>query len=187
MIDAPASAGLPELELIASARKGDRQAFSELVQKHRDGVVNVVYRMCSDPDVAEEAAQEAFVRAWKNLDSYREQYPFRSWLYRIAMNVALDYLRRERKNLPLDNLLLRSGDDNPEAHLEHNEQIVRVREAIQELPLNSRSVLILREYERLSYREIADTLDIPIGTVMSRLSYARDRLRQSLATYLEVT
>ena len=186
MSDVTTIFGSPELNLIASARKGDRQAFGELVQKHRDGVVNVVYRMCGDPELAEEAAQEAFIRAWKNLHSYHEQYLFRNWLYRIAMNVALDALRSERKNIALDDLPLRSDNDGPEIRVEKKEKVEHIRKAIRALPMNSRSVLILREYERLSYREIAATLDIPLGTVMSRLNYARNQLRQCLATYLEV-
>jgi len=186
VIDVTVSIGSTEFDLIVSARKGDRQAFGELVHKHRDGVVNVVYRMCGDPELAEEAAQEAFIRAWKNLHSYQEQYLFRNWLYRIAVNVALDTLRREPKNVTLEDLPNPSGNDGPEAMVEEKEQVEHVKKAIQTLPANSRAVLILREYEELSYREIADTLDIPLGTVMSRLNYARNQLRQSLATYLEV-
>ena len=186
MINASVCIGSSELDLIASARKGDRQAFSELVKIHRDGVVNVVYRMCGDPELAEEAAQEAFIRAWKNLSKYQEQYLFRNWLYRIAMNVALDTLRVEKKNVSLDELPLASSSDLPETILEKKERLTRVRESIHALPVNCRAVLILREYEGLSYREISATLDIPIGTVMSRLNYARNQLRQSLAGYLEV-
>ncbi len=186
MFDTTVSIGSPEPYLIASARKGDRQAFGELVQMHRDGVVNVVYRMCGDPELAEEAAQEAFIRAWKSLYSYQEQYLFRNWLYRIAINVAIDTLRREKKNFLLDDMVMQSGNHGPEITVDEQEQVEQVKKAIRALPINCRSVLILREYEELSYREIAATLDIPIGTVMSRLSYARNQLRQTLATYLEV-
>jgi RNA polymerase sigma-70 factor (ECF subfamily) len=175
----------PELNLIASARKGDRQAYSELVKNHRDGVVNVVYRMCGDPELAEDAAQEAFIRAWKSLYSYQEQYPFRNWLYRIAINVALDALRRNTKHVALDDPLLRSDIDETETMIEKREQIKDVKKAIQTLPENCRTALVLREYEGLSYRDIAATLDIPLGTVMSRLNYARNHLRHSLAIYLE--
>ncbi|MDY7077460.1 MAG: sigma-70 family RNA polymerase sigma factor [Chloroflexota bacterium] len=175
-----------EIELITQAQRGDRQAFGELIRRHREGVVNVVYRMCGDANLAEDAAQEAFIRAWKHLPNYRPRSPFRNWVYRIATNVALDALRREREVVDVDTLSLSSSDGGPEATVERAEREKRVRQAVLELPPSSRAVLVLREYEGLSYREIAGTLGIPIGTVMSRLNYARNRLRESLTPYLEV-
>jgi len=175
-----------ELELITQAQQGDRRAFGELVRRHREGVVNVAYRMCGDANLAEDAAQEAFIRAWQHLPSYRPRSPFRHWVHRIATNVALDMLRRERETVDIDALSLPTLDKGPEAMVEGKERGERVRQAVLALPPASRAVLVLREYEGLSYREIADTLGIPIGTVMSRLNYARNRLRQSLASYLEV-
>jgi RNA polymerase sigma-70 factor (ECF subfamily) len=175
-----------ELELITQAQQGDRQAFGELVRRHREGVVNVVYRMCGDANLAEDAAQEAFIRAWQHLPGYRPQSPFRNWVYRIATNVALDMLRRERETVDIDALSLAASDGGPEATVEGRERGEQVRQAVLALPPASRAVLVLREYEGLSYREIADMLGIPIGTVMSRLSYARNRLRESLTPYLEV-
>jgi len=175
-----------ELELITQAQQGDRRAFGELVHRHREGVVNVVYRMCGNANLAEDAAQEAFIRAWQHLANYRPRSPFRNWVYRIATNVALDLLRRERETLDIDALSLATSDKGPEAMVEGKERGERVRQAVLALPPASRAVLVLREYEGLSYREIADTLGIPIGTVMSRLNYARNRLRESLAPYLEV-
>jgi len=106
-------------------------------------------------------------------------------VYRIATNAALDVLRRERETVDVDALSLASSDEGPEATVERGERGERVRQAVLALPPASRVVLMLREYEGLSYREIADTLGIPIGTVMSRLNYARNRLRKSLAPYLE--
>ncbi|MBU0703062.1 MAG: sigma-70 family RNA polymerase sigma factor [Chloroflexi bacterium] len=182
----PALSADAELELISQAQQGDRRAFGELVRLNREGVINVVYRMCGDVNLAEDAAQEAFVRAWKHLPSYRPQSPFRNWVYRIATNVALDALRRERETVDIDALPLAASNEGPEATVEREERGEWVRQAILALPPASRAVLVLREYEGLSYREIADALDIPIGTVMSRLNYARTRLRGSLAPYLEV-
>jgi len=174
-----------ELELIARAKQGDRHAFGELVRRHREGVVNVVYRMCGDANLAEDAAQEAFIRAWQHLPGYRPRSPFRNWVYRIATNAARDVLRRERETVDVDKLSLTAQDAGPEAKLVGRERGERVRLAVLALPPASREVLVLREYEGLSYREIADTLEIPIGTVMSRLNYARSWLRKSLAPYLE--
>jgi len=142
--------------------------------------------MCGDANLAEDAAQEAFIRAWQHLPNYRPRSPFRNWLYRIATNAATDLIRRERETVDVDTLSLASSDEGPEAMVERGERREHVRQAVLALPPASRAVLVLREYEGLSYREIADTLSIPIGTVMSRLNYARNRLRQSLAPYLEV-
>ena len=141
--------------------------------------------MCGDVNLAEDAAQEAFIRAWQHLHSYRPRSLFRNWVYRIATNAALDVLRREREAVDIDGLPLEASDEGPEATVEGKEQGERVRQAVLALPPASRAVLILREYEGLAYQEIADTLNIPIGTVMSRLNYARDRLRESLSRYLE--
>jgi RNA polymerase sigma factor (sigma-70 family) len=175
-----------ELDLIAQAKRGDRQAFGELVHAHRVGVVNVVYRMCGDAHLAEDAAQEAFVRAWKGLHGYQPRSPFRNWVYRIAINAARDALRRQRDTVDVESLPLAAQNGGPEAALQDKERDELVRRAVLELPPASREVLVLREYEGLSYREIADTLNIPTGTVMSRLNYARKRLREALALELEV-
>jgi RNA polymerase sigma-70 factor (ECF subfamily) len=182
----PAPPAETELDLITRAQQGDRRAFGELVRRHREGVINVVYRMCGDANLAEDVAQEAFIRAWQHLPSYRPRSPFRNWVYRIGTNVALDALRRERETVAIDALLLSTGAAGPEATLVGEERGERVRQAVLALPPASRAVVVLREYEGLSYREIADTLGIPVGTVMSRLNYARNRLREALAPYLEV-
>jgi len=175
-----------EIELITQAQQGDRRAFGQLVRRHREGVINVVYRMCGDANLAEDAAQEAFIRAWQHLPSYRPRSPFRNWVYRIATNVALDALRRERETVDIESLPLATSNERPQSTVEREERGERVRQAVLALPPASRAVLVLREYEGLSYREIADTLNIPMGTVMSRLNYARNRLRESLAPYVEV-
>ncbi len=174
-----------ERDLIVQAQRGDRQAFGELIRSHREGVVNVVYRMCGDANLAEDAAQEAFIRAWKHLPSYRPRSPFRNWVYRIANNAALDVLRRQRETVDVDALPLANSGASPEATVEKEERAARVRQAVLDLPDASRAVLVLREYGGLSYKEIADTLSIPIGTVMSRLNYARNRLRDLLSPCLE--
>ena len=174
-----------ELDLISRAQGGDKQAFGQLVRNHREGVINVVYRMCGDACLAEDAAQEAFVRAWLHLPSYRPRSPFRNWLYRIATNAALDGLRRERPSSELDEGMPDPADDGLPAQVERQERSEIVRRAILALPPASRAVMVLREYEGLSYREMADTLGVPLGTVMSRLNYARERLRRSLGRLLE--
>ena len=172
-------------DLVSASLRGDRRAFGELVNRYREGAVAVVYRMTGDSHLAEEAAQEAFIRAWQRLYSYKPQFPFRSWIFGIAVHTALDVLRSAPKEEKLDQLTLEARGGNPEAEQEAKDRRALVQRAVLALPPASRAVLILREYEGLSYQEIAATLDIPVGTVMSRLSYARGHLRQALAPLLE--
>ena len=171
-----------ETELVIRAQKGDRNAYSELVSLHSRGVLNVIYRMCGDAQLAEDAAQETFIRAWSHLGSFRTEASLRNWLYRIALNTATDMLRREKHILPgaMDDLQLVDPGLSPEGLFIEQEQTNLVQQAIRSLPDSSRQVLVLKEYEGLSYREIADALEIPIGTVMSRLNYARGFLREKL-------
>ncbi|HEX6035239.1 MAG TPA: sigma-70 family RNA polymerase sigma factor [Anaerolineales bacterium] len=171
-----------ETELVIRAKNGDRNAYSELVCIHAEGVRNVIYRMCGDAQIAEDAAQETFIQAWLYLSSYRPQASLRSWLYRIAVNAATDMLRKEKRILPnaLEDLPLKDPLPGPEALFSQGEQTALIQNAVLSLPDACRAVLVLREYEGLSYQEIAETLDIPVGTVMSRLNYARKLLRERL-------
>jgi RNA polymerase sigma-70 factor (ECF subfamily) len=176
-----------EIDLINQAKDGDRRAFSQLVIRHREGVVNVVYRLCGDPQLAEDVAQEAFIRAWQNLPRYQPRSAFRNWIYRIATNAALDVLRKQRESVDIEDLPLSSSEGGPESTLEKKERAEQVQQAVLALPPASRSVLVLREYENLTYQEIADTLDIPLGTVMSRLNYSRKLLVSALAPIMEAS
>ena len=184
-------AAINETELVTRAQKGERSAFSELVCIHVQGVRNVVYRMCGDVQIAEDAAQETFIQAWMHLSSYRPQTSLCSWLYRIAVNAATDILRKEKRILPnaLEDLQLKDPQPGPEAILSQAERTSLLQKAVLSLPDASRAVLVLREYEEMSYQEIADALDIPVGTVMSRLNYARkllkDKLKQKLFLQME--
>ena len=175
-----------ETELVSRAQSGDRNAFSDLVRAYAQGVLNVVYRMCGNMQVAEDAAQETFIQAWMKLSSYRPKSSFRNWLYRIAVNTAIDMLRKEKRILPgaVEDLALTDSHPGPEAMFVSEERAELVRKAVVNLPDAGRSVVVLREYEGLSYQEIAETLDIPVGTVMSRLNYARKLLRESLEVSL---
>jgi RNA polymerase sigma-70 factor (ECF subfamily) len=175
-----------ETELVHRAKNGERNAFSELVCIHAQGVRNVIYRMCGDAQVAEDAAQETFIQAWLHLSSYRPQTSLRNWLYRIAVNAALDMLRKEKRILPnaLEDLQLSDPLPGPETVFSQGERTALVQKAVLSLPDASRAVLVLREYEGMSYHEIANALDIPVGTVMSRLNYARKLLKDKLAPKL---
>jgi RNA polymerase sigma-70 factor (ECF subfamily) len=174
-----------EADLIAEAQNGDRGAYGELTRRYYDGVIRVVYRMCGDAELAQDAAQEAFIRAWLNLPRFTPGTSLRNWLYRMAVNAALDVLRREAKRAgpDIDALALPDPGEGPEAALINKERETAVRRAVLALPEAGRSVLVLREYGGLSYKEIAAALDIPLGTVMSRLNYARGQLKGTLRAY----
>jgi RNA polymerase sigma-70 factor (ECF subfamily) len=178
-----------EQQLIARAQQGDRQAFGDLVMHYQNGVTNIAYRMLGDPALAEDIAQETFIKAWRHLKRYNPEHPFHAWLYRIAVNTSLDAGRREssrrrREIVDLDpGDLSASPEATPETAAERRERALEVKRAVLALPEASRSALILREYEGLSYAEISAALGIPVGTVMSRLNYARQQLRTSLAEY----
>jgi RNA polymerase sigma-70 factor (ECF subfamily) len=178
-----------EKDLVLRAQGGDRNAFNDLVTLHAHGVMKVVYRMCGDAQLAEDAAQETFIRAWSHLGEFRPEMSLRNWLYRIGLNVATDMLRREKHIDPadLDDLHLPDPQLGPEGVYLQDERIALVQEAIASLPEASRVVLVLKEYGELSYREIAESLYIPLGTVMSRLNYARRLLKEKLEGQLAVS
>jgi RNA polymerase sigma-70 factor (ECF subfamily) len=180
----------PEAERIRRAADGDVNAFSSLVEEHRPRVLRTAYGIVGSTQEAEEIAQEVFIKVWRSLPGYNRIGAFSSWLYRITVNASIDRIRRRREETSLDD---RSEGTTPlvdrlsEKRSEIPEEVVVrqdsnriIREAIEELSPNARATLILREYEQLSYREIAEALDIPIGTVMSRLNYARRALRKKL-------
>jgi RNA polymerase sigma-70 factor (ECF subfamily) len=180
-VDNPQIAGVED-GLIEQAQRGDRNAFGELVRRYYPGVVNVVYRLCGDTGLAEDMAQETFLKAWINLSSFHPQSSLRNWLYRIAVNAALDVLRRRPVETLEEEAVLMLADHSagPETVLIEKERIAQIQQAMHSLPEAARSVLVLREYGGLSYQEIASVLDVPVGTVMSRLNYARNRLREML-------
>jgi RNA polymerase sigma-70 factor (ECF subfamily) len=183
---------LPEVEesLIIQAKTGDRAAYGELVARCYPDVIRVVYRLCGDSQLAQDAAQEAFLRAWVRLPEFRPRAPFRHWVYRIAVNTALDTLREKpQESIDDDTTVwhMAAGSPDPEAAYIEKEQAGQVQRAVNTLPEAARAVLVLREYGGLSYDEIASILEIPVGTVMSRLNYARTRLRETLRqTHREV-
>ena len=175
-----------EDNLILQAKQGDRNAYGELVGRHYENVVKVVYRLCGDGQIAQDATQEAFIRAWVKQPSFQPRSPFRNWVYRIAVNTALDILRR-RPEESIENSegirIMAEKSPGPEAAYIEKEQVDFLQGAVRALPEAARAVLVLREYGELSYDEIASVLEIPLGTVMSRLNYARTRLREMLKKY----
>jgi len=187
-----------EAEWIRRSIAGDHAAFAEIVSCYRSTVVALAYRLCGDPATAEDVAQDAFVHVWQALPRFRGEASLRTWLCRIASNTAIQRLRSVRPVVSLDGTDLPGrnapppqestdlADETPglESQTLRHELGEAVRRAVLALPPQSRAALVLREYNGLSYREIAAALGIPIGTVMSRLNYARQRLRQELAGYV---
>ena len=174
---APRNGDESEREWIARAQAGDKVAFGQLVRRYERLLVSVAYHRGLDLQTAQDAAQEAWVKAWLALPRYRESLgSLRAWLCRIAINAAIDARRRDRPAQDLDE---RMPDENnsPADQAEAGVNVQAVRQAVAQLPAAYRTALVLREYEGLSYAEIATALSIPPGTVMSRLNYARSRLR----------
>ncbi|HOG47771.1 MAG TPA: sigma-70 family RNA polymerase sigma factor [Anaerolineae bacterium] len=174
------STGEPEQALVARARRGDKDAFGALVVRHHRAVAAIAYHMTGDAATADDVAQAAFLRAWEQLATLRDDAAFKSWLCRLAVRASIDCLRRAPREQPLPDGVVDPAGSPEGAALAH-ERARAVRRAVLGLPEQCRAALILREFEGLSYKEIAQVLGIPMGTVMSRLSYARGLLRTALA------
>lgn len=176
-----------EAELIERAKKGDPKAFGVLVERYQRRVIGVALAIVRNQDDAIELAQETFIRAYENLAKFESRSSFSTWLYRIASNLAIDFRRREsRRNVlrgeeadaELSRMPSALGDSFKAAH--RGELGQRINEALKELTAEHRAVILLREVEGLSYDEISEVMQCPRGTVMSRLHYARGRLREIL-------
>lgn len=176
-----------ETELIQRAKEGDSRAFGVLVERYQRRVVSVALAVVHNQEDAVELAQETFVRAFENLSKFESRSSFSTWLYRIAANLAIDFRRREGRHVVLrgdeaENELKRLPSQRGDSFGEtvRGELSDRIREALKELTPEHRAVILLREVEGLSYDEISEVLQVPRGTVMSRLYYARTRLRSIL-------
>ena len=177
----------PDSFLIARARQGDLRAFEEIVRLYQRRVYGVALRIVRAHDVADDVAQEAFVRAWRSLDRFELGRPFGPWVCRIAANLAVNHVRSPRareEGLPEGHAETRGDDPGPLAAVLDAEARRVLDEAVAGLPLEQRAVFVLRAVEEMSYAEIASALGISPGTVMSRLFRARERLARSLGPYL---
>ena len=169
--------------MISRARGGDRDAFGELVEQYRDNVYRLAYRMCGNAYDADEAAQEAFVAAWRALPNFRGDAKFSTWLYRLTTNAAIDVMRREKRHQTVgDGEMMDLADDadSPQETVERTEQQEAVQKALATLSEEYREVLLLRYMEELDYAEIADVLQLPSGTVKSRINRAKAALKTAL-------
>jgi len=186
----PESEPIEEDRLVRRAQKGDREAFNLLVLTHQGFVYNLAVRSLSDPDEAQDIAQEAFLRAWMALPRFKARSRFRTWLFRIVVNLCytrLPGLRRELDALPVDEAsgLMDESRVNPSKAAEVSEQRDYLHRQIENLPDSYRVMIVLRYQQGFSYAEIAEILELPMGTVKTGLHRARKRLREALQTYQE--
>lgn len=169
-------------------QRGETDAFEILVRRHEKTIFNLVYRMLGDYDDAAEVSQEVFLSAYRAIGQFRGDANFSTWLYRIALNHATTRRRnlhsRQQKNLPLDDLEpLKDPQPGPVETLEKKEIRERVQLALNRLEPDDATVILLRDLQDISYEEVARMLEIPVGTVKSRLHRARQALKSQLATY----
>jgi RNA polymerase sigma-70 factor, ECF subfamily len=182
-----------EAELVRRAQAKDMEAFEVLVNLHQRYVYNLALRVLADEQEAWDIAQETFVRAWLALKGFRGQSQFRTWLFRIATNLCynrLPGLRRQLSALGEDCLMELPADPQqdpgPHGSMEMQEQRVFLHRKIEELPESQRLLVVLRYQEELSYEEIANVLNLPLGTIKTGLFRAKERLKESFRTYSEV-
>ncbi|MFQ6093198.1 MAG: RNA polymerase sigma factor [bacterium] len=180
--------------LIGRARQGDSEAFGSLVTRYRKRIYTLCYQMTFKREDAEDMVQETFLRAYRAIGKFEEGGSFYTWIYRIATNLCLSRLSRNkhRNECPLEDcefpqFPLHRADHNPDVNLERRELVEKIRGAIENLPARYRTIVVLKTFQGLSYDEIADVLKIPKGTVMSRLNRARVKLKGSLRQYVRET
>jgi len=182
-----------DLQLIDESLAGDANAFGRLVQKYQDRLFNTLCRVVSCREEAEDIAQEAFVKAFVQLEKFRRDSAFYTWLYRIAFNTAASRGRkRSRVGPSLDSMRESNGEEpvdseeNPRERLERLERAKLVQAALDTISDEYRAILVLREMESYSYEDISEILDVPIGTVRSRLHRARLQLHDQLKETLQI-
>lgn len=186
------TANATDEELVRSACRGDREAFEELVHRHRDKIYSRAFSMVRNADDAFDLSQEAWIKAWQRLTQFHGDSSFATWMTRITINVCLDFLRRQKRAYfesteTLEETvggverLLPPSEVDPLEGLEREELRGRIDAAMAGLSDAHRTVLVLHEYEGLEYKEVAKRMRCSLGTVMSRLFYARRNLAARLA------
>ena len=186
---------LTDLELVQRVQAGDKRSFDVLVLKYQHKVINLVMRYMHDPDTAQDVAQEAFIKAYKGLKNFRGESAFYTWLYRIAINTAKNHLVSQGRRAPTNDIDADEAEQfegesalkeygTPENEMLRDEIQSIVSNAIDALPDDLRTAIVLRELEGMSYEEIAEAMDCPIGTVRSRIFRARESIDKVLQPLL---
>ncbi|MCU0932902.1 MAG: RNA polymerase sigma factor RpoE [Thiobacillaceae bacterium] len=186
-----------DLQLVERVRAGDKQAFGLLVEKYQRKLLRLLSRMVRDPDEVEDIAQETFIKAYRALPQFRGDAAFYTWLYRIGVNTAKNYLSSRHRTMPTlseqaldeddepDERLVVKDIGTPESELLSKQMVIAVNEAVDALPEELRQAITLREMEGMSYEEIAEAMDCPIGTVRSRIFRAREAIAAKLRPILD--
>jgi RNA polymerase sigma-70 factor (ECF subfamily) len=171
---------------LEQARQGDKEAFGKLIEAYQTPVFNLAYRMLGNADEAEQAAQEAFIRAWTRLDSYDPAHKFSTWLLSITSNYCIDQIRKRRTQLlsidgplPAHPALMSEQSAGPENQVVQNERQEVVQVLLQTLPADYRQAVVLRYWYDMSYEEIADVMETTVSAIKSRLFRARRQLADS--------
>jgi RNA polymerase sigma-70 factor, ECF subfamily len=194
-----AQSDVSELDLVKRCQAGDTEAFDELVTRYRTRVFGMIYNMVHGEQDAWDLAQESFLKAWKSIGRFRGQSSFYTWIYRIVMNVTIDWLRKKQVKgggAEFDDAIqLREIDPAsktvpktealPHQVMERDEIRARIEKAIGQLSPEHRAVILMKEIDEMQYHEIAEALGCSIGTVMSRLFYARKKLQSLLKDVYE--
>ncbi len=178
---------LTDVQLVNQAKRGDTVAYEELVARHRDKIFARAFSMMRNEEDALDLSQEAWIKGWRRLKQFHGDSSFATWMTRIVINLCLDMMRKQKRQRAesIENLSEESGgverqmpvvDPNPTQGLERAELRKRIDEAMSQLSEAHRTVLILHEFEELEYKKIAERMECSLGTVMSRLFYARRRL-----------
>jgi RNA polymerase sigma-70 factor (ECF subfamily) len=171
--------------LVDKVLAGDDRAFEKLVEKYKKRIYYLAYRMTRDHDSADELAQESFVRAYQALSGFNKEYSFYTWIYRICMNLSINFIKREQQSVSAEyvsekDLNYSSREIDQLDRLIMSEQVAFIKKELDNLPPDQKAAFILRSYENLSYEEIAEVLRCSVGTVMSRLFRARYKLKTAL-------
>ena len=180
-----------EVRLVKRAKQGDMHAFEELILQHEKIVYNVALRMMNHSEDAKDISQEVFLKLWRTLAQYQFDAAFSTWLYRLTQNVCIDFLRKQKRQ---QHVSLTFSDDKdegkelsvpdpeplPEERVIFNEKQEAIRAAMNALPVDFREILELRVVQQLPYEQIAQIMDLPVGTVKSRLARARLQLKKRL-------
>ncbi len=194
-----AQSDVSELDLVKRCQAGDTEAFDELVTRYRTRVFGMIYNMVHNEQDAWDLAQDSFLKAWKSIGRFRGQSSFYTWIYRIVMNVTIDWLRKKKikgGDAEFDDAIqLREIDPAsktvpktealPHQVMERDEIRARIEKAIGQLSPEHRAVILMKEMDDMQYHEIAEALGCSIGTVMSRLFYARKKLQSLLRDVYE--
>jgi RNA polymerase sigma-70 factor (ECF subfamily) len=180
--------GIGDAECVRRVQRGDTDSFEVLVRRHEKAIFNLVYRLLGNYDEAAEVSQEVFLSAFKSIHQFRGEANFSTWLYRIGLNHASTRRKSlysaQRRHLPLDGTeVIADSAVDPAKSMEHKEIQQRVQQALNSLDPEDARIILLRDLQDVPYEDVAEMLDIPVGTVKSRLHRARQALRSSLAPY----